>query len=74
MEASRSAARKRSKDELEVIFNMRYLDSLLQESNQDCAAISEIKAEMTQRGFPEEEIAAFTEKAALLLDKCAVQL
>jgi len=46
----------------------------LQESNRDCAAIAEIKAEMTQRAFSEEEIAAFTEKAALLLDKCAVQL
>ena len=53
---------------------MQYRDSLFQESNWDCAAIAEIKAEMTQRGFHEEEIALFTEKAALLLDKCAVQL
>lgn len=74
METTRSDTRKRSKYELEVNISMQYRDSLLQESNRDCAAIAEIKAEMTQREFPEEEIAVFTEKAALLLDKCAVQL
>ena len=50
---------------------MRYQDSQLQESNRDFAALADIKALMAQRGFPEDVIALYIEKAVRLLDKCA---
>ena len=50
---------------------MRYHDSQLQESNQDFAALADISSLMTQKGFPEDAIALYIEKAVRLLDKCA---
>lgn len=50
---------------------MGYHDSQLQESNQDFAALADISSLMTQKGFPEDVIALYIEKAIRLLDKCA---
>lgn len=52
---------------------MQFHDSQLQESNQDFAALSEMKMLMEKRGFPEEDVILFIEKAVRLLDKCADQ-
>lgn len=49
---------------------MLYHDSILQESNRDCPAISDSLDLMRKNEFPESEIAAFEEKAVLVLDNC----
>ena len=50
---------------------MRYHDSQLQECNRDCAVLADALALIKQRGFAEDEITRFTEKAVRILDKCA---
>ena len=53
---------------------MLFHEATLQESNANSSVISDSLALMKKKGFPENEVADFAEKAVHILDNCSVSL